>query len=94
MMSEPKLSLYNEISLGLAPLVIKDIYERLRQINDKRITIILVEQDIKRRLKAANHAYILLEGKFPLQRRLSVVIWAWELCLNCCSIQLTHSNHR
>lgn len=67
MMSEPKLILCDEISLGLAPLVIKDIYKRLRQINDEGITIILVEQDIKRSLKAANHAYILLEGKVVLE---------------------------
>ncbi len=67
MMSEPKLILCDEISLGLAPLIIKDIYKRLRQINDEGITIILVEQDIKRSLKAANHAYILLEGKVVLE---------------------------
>jgi len=67
MMSEPKLILCDEISLGLAPLVIKDIYKRLRQINDEGLTIILVEQDIKRSLKAANHAYILLEGKVVLE---------------------------
>lgn len=67
MMSEPKLILCDEISLGLAPMIIKDIYKRLRQINEEGITIVLVEQDIKRSLKAANHAYIMLEGKVLLE---------------------------
>ena len=67
MMSEPKLILCDEISLGLAPVVIKDIYKRLGQINREGITIVLVEQDIKRSLKVANRAYILLEGKVVLE---------------------------
>ena len=67
MMSEPKLILCDEISLGLAPVVIKDIYKRLGQINRQGITIVLVEQDIKRSLKVANRAYIMLEGKVVLE---------------------------
>jgi branched-chain amino acid transport system ATP-binding protein len=67
MMSEPQLILCDEISLGLAPVVIKDIYKRLRQINQDGITIVLVEQDIKRSLKVANRAYIMLEGKVVLE---------------------------
>lgn len=67
MMSEPQLILCDEISLGLAPVVIKDIYKRLRQINREGITIVLVEQDIKRSLKVANRAYIMLEGKVVLE---------------------------
>ena len=67
MMSEPKLILCDEISLGLAPLVIKNIYRRLDQINQEGITIVLVEQDVKRSLKVANRAYIMLEGKIVLE---------------------------
>ena len=67
MMSEPQLILCDEISLGLAPVVIKDIYKRLGQINQEGITIVLVEQDIKRSLKVANRAYIMLEGKVVLE---------------------------
>jgi branched-chain amino acid transport system ATP-binding protein len=67
MMSEPQLILCDEISLGLAPVVIKDIYKRLGQINQDGITVVLVEQDIKRSLKVANRAYILLEGKVVLE---------------------------
>ena len=67
MMSEPQLILCDEISLGLAPVIIKDIYKRLRQINQDGITIVVVEQDIKRSLKMANRAYIMLEGKVVLE---------------------------
>ncbi len=67
LMSEPKLILCDEISLGLAPMIIKDIYKRLMQINAEGLTIVLVEQDIRRSLKAANHAYVMLEGKVVLE---------------------------
>jgi branched-chain amino acid transport system ATP-binding protein len=67
LMSDPKMVLCDEISLGLAPTVIKDIYRRLNQINDEGLTIVLVEQDIKRSLKTARHAYVMLEGKIVLE---------------------------
>ena len=67
LMSEPKLILCDEISLGLAPVIIKGIYRELKRINEEGITIILVEQDIKRSLKAAGYAYIMLQGKVVLE---------------------------
>ena len=66
LMSQPKMILCDEISLGLAPLIIKDIYRRLKQINESGLTIVLVEQDITRSLKAARYAYVMLEGKTVL----------------------------
>jgi branched-chain amino acid transport system ATP-binding protein len=67
LMSGPKLIMCDEISLGLAPLIIKDIYKRLAQINREGLTIVLVEQDIRRSLKAADYAYVMLEGKVVLE---------------------------
>ncbi len=67
LMSEPKLILCDEISLGLAPLIIKGIYRELKRINEEGITIVLVEQDIKRSLKAVGYAYILLQGRVVLE---------------------------
>ena len=67
LMSEPKVLLCDEISLGLAPIVIKDIYQKIKQINALGLTIILVEQDITRSLKAAHRAYVMLEGKVVLE---------------------------
>jgi branched-chain amino acid transport system ATP-binding protein len=67
LMSEPKLILFDEISLGLSPLVIKNIYQRVRQINSEGgITALLVEQDIQRSLKAAHKVYIMQSGKIRL----------------------------
>jgi len=67
-MCEPKLILFDEISLGLAPLVIKNIYQTVRQINSQgKITALLVEQDIQRSLKAAHKVYIMQSGKIRLQ---------------------------
>lgn len=67
LMSEPKVLLCDEISLGLAPIIIKGIYQNIKKINDLGLTIILVEQDIKRSLKAADYAYVMLEGRIVLQ---------------------------
>jgi branched-chain amino acid transport system ATP-binding protein len=51
----------------LAPVIIKGIYKELKRINEQGITIVLVEQDITRSLKAADYAYILLQGKVVLE---------------------------
>jgi branched-chain amino acid transport system ATP-binding protein len=67
LMSGPKLLLCDEISLGLAPLIIKDIYKRLTLINREGLTIVLVEQDIRRSLKASHYSYVMLEGRVVLE---------------------------
>jgi branched-chain amino acid transport system ATP-binding protein len=73
LMSEPRVILCDEISLGLAPVVIKGIYKELKSINEEGITIVLVEQDIKRSLKAAHHAYVMLQGRVVLEGEPSVL---------------------
>jgi branched-chain amino acid transport system ATP-binding protein len=67
LMSNPKLMMCDEISLGLAPVVVRDIYARLPQIAAAGITLIIVEQDVAQALKAANHVYCLQEGRVVLQ---------------------------
>jgi len=66
LMSEPELIILDEVSLGLAPTVIKDIYATVRKINAGGITIILVEQDVKRSLKTSSRAYVMLKGEITL----------------------------
>jgi branched-chain amino acid transport system ATP-binding protein len=66
LMSDPKLMLLDEMSLGLAPIVIKDVYAALRKIRDKGITILLVEQNVKRSLAEADRAYIMEAGRVVL----------------------------
>ena len=66
LMSNPRLIFFDEISLGLAPTVIKDIYARIKQLNAEGITVVLIEQDVKRSLKSCHTAYIMLKGKVVL----------------------------
>ncbi len=67
LMSSPKLLLLDEPSLGLAPLIIKRVFEALVQINKLGTTIILVEQNVSSALKLANYAYVLRQGQVGLE---------------------------
>jgi branched-chain amino acid transport system ATP-binding protein len=62
LMANPKLLLCDEISLGLAPIVVRDIYARLPAILREGTSVVLVEQDIVQALKAAQRVYCLQEG--------------------------------
>ena len=66
-MTQPKILLCDEISLGLAPVVINDIYEKLTEIADTGLTMLIVEQDVNRSLKSSDYAYVVLEGKIVMQ---------------------------
>jgi len=67
LMSRPRFIIFDEISLGLSPLVVKELYRAVKKINQEGMTVVLVEQDVKRSLKVADFAYILQEGKVKLQ---------------------------
>ena len=67
LMSNPRLLLCDEISLGLAPIVIRDIYARIPQIAAEGISLIIVEQDIVQALKTASHVICLQEGRVSLE---------------------------
>src|SRR5262245_14513153 len=66
LMSNPKLLLCDEISLGLAPIVVREIYARLPSILAEGLSIVIVEQDIVQALKAVQHVYCLQEGRVAL----------------------------
>jgi branched-chain amino acid transport system ATP-binding protein len=66
LMSNPKLLLCDEISLGLAPIVVREIYGRLPSILGEGLSLVIVEQDIMQALAAANHVYCLQEGRVVL----------------------------
>jgi branched-chain amino acid transport system ATP-binding protein len=66
LMANPRLLLCDEISLGLAPIVVRDIYARLPQIVAEGLSLIVVEQDIAQALKAARQVYCLQEGRVAL----------------------------
>jgi branched-chain amino acid transport system ATP-binding protein len=66
LMSAPKLMLLDEMSLGLAPLVVNYLYEALREIRERGVTILFVEQNVRRSLAEAERAYILEMGRVVL----------------------------
>jgi branched-chain amino acid transport system ATP-binding protein len=66
-MSNPELLLLDEVSLGLAPIVIDELYQSLATIRASGLGIILVEQDLTRTIAAADRIICLLEGHVVLQ---------------------------
>ncbi len=69
LMSNPRLLLCDELSLWLAPIVIRDIYAALPSIKSSGASVIVVEQDIAQALKVADRVYCLLEGRVALTGR-------------------------
>ena len=67
LMSRPKIMMMDEPSLGLAPLVIKDIFNIIRRINESGTTVLLVEQNANMALKVAHHAYVLETGRIKME---------------------------
>ncbi len=66
LMSNPRLLLCDELSLGLAPIVVRELYDRLPSIVAEGTSLIIVEQDIVRALKAAKEVFCLQEGRVAL----------------------------
>ena len=67
LMAKPKLLLLDEPSLGLAPMLIKSIFETLKTIADQGTTVLLVEQDVKHSLDLSNRGYILEHGRVVME---------------------------
>jgi branched-chain amino acid transport system ATP-binding protein len=67
LMSNPRLLLCDELSLGLAPIVITGIYDALPEIRRQGVALVIVEQDISRALGAADRVYCLMEGRVTLE---------------------------
>jgi len=67
LMSNPKLILMDEVSLGLAPVVIRRIYDAFQTLLDSGSTILVVEQDVQHVLTVATHVACFLEGRIALQ---------------------------
>ena len=69
LMANPELILFDEISLGLAPVIIKNIYDALPQIVGEGMTAVIVEQDISKALAVSSRVYCLQEGRVSLSGR-------------------------
>ena len=66
LMSNPNLLLLDEMSLGLSPIIVNELYEVLREIRSHGITVLFVEQNVKKTLYEADRAYILESGRVVL----------------------------
>ena len=67
LMSSPRLIMMDEPSLGLAPLVVQDIFSIIRQINSEGITVLLIEQNANMALKIADKAYVMETGRITME---------------------------
>ena len=67
LMARPKLLMLDEPSLGLAPILIRNIFETVRKIADQGTTVLLVEQDVKNSLGLSDRGYVLEHGKIAME---------------------------
>ena len=74
LMSQPRLMMMDEPSMGLAPLVVKEIFRVIRELNKEGVTILLVEQNARAALKISNLGYVLEIGEIVLQGNTKVLL--------------------
>jgi len=68
LMSDPKILLVDELSMGLAPIIVKNIYKKLKEINESRdVTILVVEQNVRLALEVADRGYVIENGRITLE---------------------------
>ncbi|MEW6115475.1 MAG: ABC transporter ATP-binding protein [Nitrospirota bacterium] len=67
LMSKPKLLMFDEPSLGLAPILVREIFNVITRIREEGTTVLIVEQNVKQTLSIADRAYVLESGKIVLQ---------------------------
>lgn len=69
LMSRPKLLLLDEPSLGLSPVIIKEVYQSIREIRENGTTVLLVEQNARKALEVSDRAYVLVNGEIAMEGR-------------------------
>jgi branched-chain amino acid transport system ATP-binding protein len=67
LMSKPKLQMFDEPSLGLSPILVKDIFNVIKRIKAEGTTVLIVEQNVKQTLAIADRVYVLENGRIALQ---------------------------
>ena len=74
LMSQPKLLMLDEPSLGLAPLIVKEIFRIVQELNVSGVTILLVEQNIRLSLTVSNRGYVLVNGRVALEGESKILL--------------------
>ena len=67
LMSLPKIMMFDEPSLGLAPILVLEIFKMIKKVNEEGVTILLVEQNVKQTLAMCNRAYVLENGRIVME---------------------------
>ncbi len=67
LMAKPKLLMLDEPSLGLAPIIIKNVFETVRKVADQGTTVLLVEQDVRHSLSLSDRGYVLEHGRMAME---------------------------
>lgn len=67
LMAQPEILMIDELSLGLAPFLVLDLFEILKRIKDQGLTMVLVEQNVQMALAVSDYAYVLAEGRVELE---------------------------
>lgn len=67
LMADPKLLMFDEPSLGLAPIVVLEIFKLIQRIRDEGVTVFLVEQNVKQTLKMCDRAYVIENGRIIME---------------------------
>lgn len=67
LMAKPKMVMFDEPSLGLAPILVREIFEIIKHVREEGMTVLIVEQNVKQTLAAADRAYVLENGKIVME---------------------------
>ena len=67
LMSEPRLLLLDEPSLGLAPQLVAQVFEKIQEVRSNGVTVFIVEQDVRATLEFADYAYVIENGELQMQ---------------------------
>ena len=67
LMAGPRLCMFDEPSYGLAPIIVQQLFEFIKALNEQGITILIIEQNIRHALETANRAYVLESGRIALE---------------------------
>ncbi len=67
LMSDPKLLIFDEPSMGLSPLLVQEMFKMISEIKQEGVTILLVEQNVQKALKLADHGYVLQNGEIVMK---------------------------
>ena len=79
LMSRPKLVMLDEPSMGLAPILVQDVFDLVKKIKESGMTVLLIEQNARQALMVADYAYILESGKIVADDKASVLLESPDL---------------